>query len=125
MSRSSRLFRRTLPLQILIASSSFFSAQTALAEDFNFAGLSDTVVVTEDQYGVPTITGQSEHDVAFVQGYIHARDRFFQMDYFRKVASGRLGELVGAPALPNDPFIPGSTVWQGARPSPQLGDLTL
>ena len=102
MSSSSRLFRRTLPLQILIASSFFFSAQTALAEDFNFAGLSDTVVVTEDQYGVPTITGQSESDVAFVQGYIHARDRFFQMDYFRKVAQGRLAELVGSPALSND-----------------------
>ncbi len=102
MSSSSRLFRRTLPLQILIASSSFFSAQSAIAEDFNFAGLSETVVVTEDQYGVPTITGQSELDVAFVQGYIHARDRFFQMDYFRKVAQGRLAELLGSPAIPND-----------------------
>jgi penicillin amidase len=40
--------------------------------------------------------------VVFVQGYIHARDRFFQMDYFRKVAQGRLAEMVGSPALPND-----------------------
>ncbi|MGK2925034.1 MAG: penicillin acylase family protein [Lysobacterales bacterium] len=60
------------------------------------------MTVYEDQYGVPTIKGSSELDVAFVQGYIHARDRFFQMDYFRKVAQGRLGEMVGSPALGND-----------------------
>jgi penicillin amidase len=76
--------------------------QSAWAEDFNFPGLSGTVTVTEDQYGIPTIKGDSELDVTFVQGYFHARDRFFQMDYFRKVASGRLAELVGAPALAND-----------------------
>ena len=76
--------------------------QPAWSEDFNFPGLSDTVTVYEDQYGVPTIKGSSELDVAFIQGYIHSRDRFFQMDYSRKLASGRLAELLGAPALPND-----------------------
>jgi len=93
-------FQRALPLQLLALAA--LSAQTALAEDFNFPGLGGTVTVYEDQYGIPTIKGQSELDVAFVQGYIHARDRFFQMDYFRKVAQGRLGELVGNPALSND-----------------------
>lgn len=102
MSSSVRLLRRALPLQILIASSCLFSAQNVFAEDYSFPGLSAAVEVTEDQYGVPTIKGESEHDVAFVQGYIHARDRFFQMDYFRKVAQGRLAELVGEPALPTD-----------------------
>ena len=89
-------------LSLLLATLAIFSAQTAFAEEFNFPGLSGTVTVTEDQYGIPSIRGNSELDVAFVQGYIHARDRFFQMDYFRKVATGRLGELVGAAALPND-----------------------
>ena len=102
MSSTVRLLRRTLPLQILIASASFFSVQSAIAEDFNFAGLTGTVEVTEDQYGVPTIKGESELDVAFVQGYIHARDRFFQMDFTRKQAQGRLAELVGSPALETD-----------------------
>ena len=76
--------------------------QPAWAEDFNFPGLSGTVTVYEDQYGIPTIKGSSELDVAFVQGYILARDRFFQLDYTRKVASGRLAELLGSPALPTD-----------------------
>lgn len=102
MSSSVRLLRRALPLQILIASSCLFFAQNVFAEDYAFPGLSAAVEVTEDQYGVPTIKGESEHDVAFVQGYIHARDRFFQMDYFRKLAQGRLAELVGEPALSTD-----------------------
>ena len=83
-----RFVSHTVPLITLVT----FSAQTALAEDFMFPGLSGTVTVTEDQYGVPSIRGESELDVAFVQGYIHARDRFFQMDFFRKQAAGRLGE---------------------------------
>lgn len=76
--------------------------QPAWAEDFNFPGLSGTVTVYEDQYGVPTIKGSSEMDVAFMQGYIHARDRFFQLDYSRKLGSGRLAELLGEAAIPTD-----------------------
>jgi penicillin amidase len=86
----------------LFAVAGILPAQSALAAEFDLPGLSDTVTVYEDQYGIPTIKGKSETDVAFVQGYIHARDRFFQMDYFRKVAQGRLAELVGSPALGND-----------------------
>jgi penicillin amidase len=73
-----------------------------MAEEFNFPGLSGTVTVYEDGLGIPTIKGGSFEDVVFVQGYFQARDRFFQMDFFRKTAAGRLGELVGSPALGND-----------------------
>ena len=76
--------------------------QSAWAEDFNFPGLSGTVTVTEDQYGIPTIKGDAELDVVFVQGYLHARDRFFQMDRDRKGAAGRAAELLGASALSSD-----------------------
>jgi penicillin amidase len=91
-------------------------APSALAAEF-LPGLGDTVTVYEDQYGIPTIKGKSEEDVAFVQGYIHARDRFFQMDYFRKVSQGRLAEPVGSPALPNDLQL---RPWAGARRPGQL-----
>ena len=77
-------------------------APTAWAEDFNFPGLSGTVTVTQDQYGIPTIKGESELDVVFVQGYLHARDRFFQMDRDRKGAAGRAAELLGSAALASD-----------------------
>jgi penicillin amidase len=98
---SVRFFLRTLPVQIL-AVAALFAAPAALAEDFNFPGLKDTVTVYEDALGIPTIKGTSEEDVAFVQGYIQARDRFFQMDFSRKLAQGRVSELVGEAGLGND-----------------------
>ena len=102
MSKSERYSLRHFFLSIFPLSLLLISIQPALAEDFNFPGLGDTVTVTEDQYGVPTIRGKSELDVSFVQGYIHARDRFFQMDFSRKLAQGRGAELVGEAALAND-----------------------
>jgi penicillin amidase len=98
---SVRFFQCTLPVQIL-AVAALVAAPAALAEDFDFPGLSDTVTVYEDALGIPTIKGSSYEDVVFVQGYLQARDRFFQMDFFRKTAAGRLAELVGSPALAND-----------------------
>ena len=98
---SVRFFQRTLPVQIL-AVAALFAAPAALAEEFNFPGLSDTVTVYEDALGIPTIKGTSYEDVVFVQGYLQARDRFFQMDLSRKLAAGRLAELVGSPALAQD-----------------------
>jgi len=94
--------RSMLLTQTLIVSIFLVSIQPTWAEDFNFPGLSDTVTVYEDQYGIPTIKGDSELDVIFVQGYLQARDRFFQMDRDRKIAAGRISELLGAAALSSD-----------------------
>lgn len=65
-------------------------------------GLSGEVTVYTDANGIPTIVGDTEYDVNFVRGFLHARDRLFQMDYLRRVASGTLGELLGPGALPTD-----------------------
>jgi len=101
MKKASRSFLHLFALQLFLLPL-LGVTQTAVAEDFNFPGLSGTVTVTEDQYGVPSIRGTSETDVAFVQGYIMARDRFFEMDYFRKLSTGRLAELLGEPAIGSD-----------------------
>jgi len=93
---------RKLSVLVLLLSFIVVSVQPAWAEDFNFPGLSGTVTVYEDQYGIPTIKGDSELDVVFVQGYIHARDRFFQMDSIRKGVAGRATELLGQAALSSD-----------------------
>jgi len=93
---------KRLTLLLFSLSTSCLILQSAWAEDFNFPGLSGTVTVTEDQYGIPTIKGESELDVVFVQGYLHARDRFFQMDRDRKGAAGRAAELLGSAALASD-----------------------
>jgi penicillin amidase len=65
-------------------------------------GLTAPVTVTRDALGVPTIRGASRVDVARALGYLHAQDRFFQMDTLRRRSAGELSELVGAIALPLD-----------------------
>ena len=66
------------------------------------AGLSAPVTVTRDALGIPTITGTSREDVARATGFLHAQDRFFQMDLSRRRAAGELSALVGARALRAD-----------------------
>ena len=65
-------------------------------------GLSSLVAVTRDANGVPNITGQSRLDVAFATGFVHAQERFFQMDLLRRAGAGELAELFGPKALPID-----------------------
>jgi len=66
------------------------------------AGLRAPGSITYDPDGVPTITAANDEDAAWLMGFAHARDRFWQMDTLRRTASGTLAELVGAPALAND-----------------------
>ncbi|WP_431285259.1 penicillin acylase family protein [Humitalea sp. 24SJ18S-53] len=62
-------------------------------------GLSAPVALAFDDRGIPTITAAGERDAAMALGWLHARDRMFQMEMMRRGASGRLAELVGPPAL--------------------------
>jgi penicillin amidase len=78
------------------------AASTAIATPTEVPGLQSPVKVVRDVDGIPHIIGNSEHDVVFVQGYLHAQDRFFQMDVSRRQASGTLAELLGQPALNSD-----------------------
>src|SRR5690606_27780106 len=105
MSSSQRLFPRALltPVVTTVAAlSASFTAPAAFAVEMNMAGLSGPVTVYEDALGIPTIKGESELGVVFVLGYIHARDRFFQLDRDRKGAAGRAAELLGSAALSSD-----------------------
>jgi penicillin amidase len=65
-------------------------------------GLHLPVSITRDALGIPTIRALSREDVARATGFLHAQDRFFQMDLARRRAAGELAELVGARALPLD-----------------------
>jgi penicillin G amidase len=66
------------------------------------SGLSAPVTVTRDALGVPSITGATRSDVARALGFLHAQDRFFQMDLQRRQPAGELAALVGARAYPAD-----------------------
>ncbi len=65
-------------------------------------GLTAPVIVVRDGQGVPTLTGANRRDLAQALGFLHAQDRFFQMDLLRRRAAGELAELLGASALPLD-----------------------
>jgi len=65
-------------------------------------GLGAAVTVARDAAGVPLISGASRADVGYATGYIHAQERFFQMDLLRRTAAGELAELFGPRALPLD-----------------------
>ncbi len=93
---------RRLPLlalsTALLAGSSLAQAQSAIVAP----GLTAPGSITYDREGVPVIQAANENDAAFLTGFAHARDRFWQMDFNRRGASGAAAELVGAPALAND-----------------------
>ena len=65
-------------------------------------GVSGPVTVTRDALGIPTIQGRTREDVARATGFLHAQDRFFQMDLNRRRAAGELAALAGRRALPID-----------------------
>ena len=66
------------------------------------AGLSGPVRIDRDRLGIPSIHGATREDVARALGFLHAQDRFFQMDLARRRAAGELAALVGARALALD-----------------------
>ncbi|HUV29062.1 MAG TPA: penicillin acylase family protein [Anaerolineales bacterium] len=68
-------------------------------------GLDTPVEVYRDSYGVPHIYASSAHDLFFTQGYVHAQDRFWQMDFWRHIGSGRLSEMFGDSLLENDQIL--------------------
>src|SRR5262245_6050883 len=66
------------------------------------AGLAAPVRVERDGLGIPTIHAASLPDALAGLGFVHAQDRFFQMDLARRLAAGELAELFGPPALATD-----------------------
>jgi penicillin amidase len=66
------------------------------------AGIDTQTVIERDAQGLVTITGASRTDIAFALGFVHAQERFFQMDLQRRSAAGELAELFGAPAVDHD-----------------------
>jgi penicillin amidase len=68
-------------------------------------GLQAEVTVVRDQWGIPHIYASTAHDLFMAQGYVHAQDRFWQMEFWRRIGSGRLSEILGESALDQDRFI--------------------
>jgi penicillin amidase len=66
------------------------------------AALQAPVTISRDALGTVTIEGGNRADVTWAMGYVHAQERFFQMDLMRRASAGELAALVGPAALPVD-----------------------
>jgi penicillin amidase len=86
---------------IFLARSSF----PKVSGELTVNGLENSVDIFRDSYGVPNIYAQTTHDLFFAQGYVHAQDRFWQMDFWRHIGSGRLSEMFGKDQLDTDTFL--------------------
>ena len=75
------------------------------AGELKVVGLQANVRVLRDDRGIPQIYATSDHDLMFAQGFTHAQDRFFEMDFRRHVTAGRLAELFGESQIDTDKFL--------------------
>lgn len=67
--------------------------------------LNGNVRIIYDSYGVPHIYASDPFDMYFGQGYAVARDRLWQLEFYRHVAEGRISELIGEAGVQIDEFI--------------------
>lgn len=69
-------------------------------------GIQGPVYINFDQYGIPHILAlASDNDSLVALGYVHANDRFWQMEYQRRVGAGRLSEIFGKDTVKEDKFL--------------------
>jgi penicillin G amidase len=68
----------------------------------HLVGLKGEVEVIRDRWAVPHIYADSEEDLFFAMGYVHAQDRLWQMEFQRRLAAGRLSEVIGETTLEFD-----------------------
>jgi penicillin G amidase len=78
------------------------AADPGASQPIRMQQLDSAASIVRDTNHIAHIEARNEHDVFFLQGWVHAEDRLFQMDYERRVASGTVAELLGAAALETD-----------------------
>jgi penicillin amidase len=91
-------------LAVAFALALVFTTLPNAREELAIPSLSAPVAIRLDSLGIPRIRAETERDAAVALGYLHARDRMFQMESMRRGAAGRLAELGGPAALRLDRF---------------------
>lgn len=104
-----RLIRYFLITSLLIAGFSMLAAALLLRGSLpqydgetSLPGLTAAVSIDRDALGSVTLQGANRLDVAQAMGYVHAQERFFEMDLMRRQAAGELAELFGSGAVTHD-----------------------
>jgi penicillin amidase len=78
------------------------AAQAAPSQTLAMPGLSQPVEIIQDRWGVAHIYAKSENDLFFAQGYNAARDRLFELEMWRRQATGTVSEILGPSELKRD-----------------------
>lgn len=81
------------------------ASQPQLSGTLQLSGLKAPVDVVRDAQGVPHIFAASGDDAYFALGFVHAQDRLWQMEMNRRIAAGRVAEILGQSALDTDRFL--------------------
>jgi len=82
-----------------------YSAQSNISGKRTIRSLGDSVVITFDEADIPHIQAKSQADAYFALGYLHASERSWQMEMNRRIASGRLSEILGPDTVKIDRFV--------------------
>jgi penicillin amidase len=93
----------------LLLTSAFYGyramTQPQLSGRLQLSGLESPVDIVRDAEGIPHIYAKSVHDAYFALGVVHAQDRLWQMEMNRRIAAGRVAEILGPKALDTDRFL--------------------
>lgn len=96
-----------LPLLIVVGGilGYLLSEMGPTSGEVRLKGVMSTVHIYQDQNAIPHIKASSDKDAVFSIGYLHARDRLWQMEFQRRLGQGRLSELFGPKALNIDKYM--------------------
>ncbi len=92
-----------------------FLAENSLELELNLPGLLDEVEVYREPSGVVHIEAETDQDLFYTVGLVHAHDRLWQMDFQRRLVAGRLSEVVGKESLDQDIFLRTLGLYQAAE----------
>jgi penicillin G amidase len=97
-----------LVLAALLAGGVYLYLRRSLPEvdgTVTVAGLTAPIEIIRDADAIPHVLAANRNDALFGLGYVHAQDRLWQMELQRRIGHGRLSEVLGAAALPQDRFL--------------------
>ncbi len=107
-----KILKRTLimllVLGLLLVGFATYTVRQSFAQEhgtIQLPKLKAEVTVQRDKWGIPHIYAANSHDLFMAQGYIHAQDRFWQMDFWRHIGSGRLSEMFGSSQVETDRYL--------------------
>jgi penicillin G amidase len=120
-------------LVAVVAGGGLFAAvsaggQTPQNGTYTVPGLADDATISRDVNGITQVSAATEHDLFFAQGWLHASERLWQMEIYRRIGAGRLAELFGESQVETDAFIR-TLDWRGAAQrdyeglSPEMHDI--